>query len=220
VERPTRAKKNYRPAQVVFDYSIQRRTSEQVKADQAKAKAEAAAAEAAAVAEKQNQLDRVAALEDAMQAQQDAHSLDDLRPDLYISQKSASSSDTLSDSHLMPDDPIGLPRVPLTDLPPERSSYRGSSHSDDFLTGWEETETEENVAVIVEENNDQDQDQGYVMPESDNESVSHGSQDQTLSQKSRRKAKFKPQVSFFILTSTLSELMHCPVSSEAISALR
>src|ERR1700679_3155 len=98
MERPTRAKKNYRPAQVVLDHTIQRRTSEQVKVDQAKAKADAAAAEAAAVAHKQSQLDQVAALEDAMQ-EEDAHSLDILRLDLYIDPKSvnaASDVDTLS----------------------------------------------------------------------------------------------------------------------------
>jgi hypothetical protein len=192
MERPTRAKKNYRPAQVVLDHTIQRRTSEQVKVDQAKAKADAAAAEAAAAAHKQSQLDQVAALEDAMQ-EEDAHSLDILRPDLYIDPKSvnaASDVDTLSDSHLMLDDPIEIPRQPLIDLPPDRSSYRDSSHSEEFLTGWQETE--ENPAVVVEENNDQVQDQDYLM-QSDSE-VSHVSQAGPS-----RKAKFKPQ--YFVSSS-------------------
>ena len=189
MERPTRAKKNYRPAQVVFDYSIQRRTPEQVKADQAKAKAEAAAAEAAAAANKQTQLDRVAAIEDALE-EEDMQSLDVLRPDLYIDPKSASNAASnvdLSDSHLNSslDDPIGTPHSPLIDLPPEHSSYQGSSHSDDFLTGWQGTE--ENAAVVVEENNE---DQDYRM-QSDSE-ASHVSQDQTRKSGPRPKAKFKP----------------------------
>ena len=54
----------------MFDYSIQRRTSEQVKASQAKAKTEAAAADAAAAAHQQSQKDRIATLEDAMQAEE------------------------------------------------------------------------------------------------------------------------------------------------------
>jgi hypothetical protein len=190
LERPSRAKKNYRPAQVILDNTIQRRTSEQVKADQAKAKADAAAAEAADVAHQQNQKNRVAALEDAMQAEEYAQSLEDLRPDLH--HKSASNTDveTLSDSHMIFDDPIEIPREPLTGLPPDGSSYRDSSHSEEFLTGWEE----------LEENQ---QDQDYLMP-SDNESeASHASQASQASHsqpRNRTKAKFKPQykVSFFL----------------------
>jgi hypothetical protein len=53
VEQPTRAKKNYRPAQVILNSQIQCRMLEQVEADQAKA----AAAEAAAAAHTQSQLD-------------------------------------------------------------------------------------------------------------------------------------------------------------------
>ena len=203
MQRPTRAKKNYRPAQVVFDYSIQRHTSDQVKADQAKAAADAAAAEATAAAHQKGQLDRVAALKDAIQ-EEDAQSLDVLRPDLYIDPKSASNTasdvDTLSDSHLtrMLDDPIGIPRDPLTDLPLEPTSYRGSSHSDDFLTGWQETE--DNAEVVVEEDNE-DQDQDYLM-QSDSE-ASHESQalpDQTRShRKATGSGKFKPQYNVSLL---------------------
>ena len=198
MERPTRAKKNYRPAQVVFDYSVQRRTSEQVKADHAKAAADAAAAEVAAAAHKKNQLDQVAALEDAIQ-EEDAESLGILRPDLYIDPKSASNTasdvDTLSDTHLTPmlDDPTGVPRDPLTEIPLEATSYRSSNHSDDFLTGWQETE--ENAEVVVEENNE-DQDQDYLM-QSDSEASHVSQQDQTRLSGPPRKAtgsgKFKPQ---------------------------
>ena len=204
MERPTRAKKNYRPAQVILDNRVQRRTSEQVKADQAKAEAEAAAAKAAAAAHNQSQLDQVRAIEDSMQAEENARSLDDLRPDLYISQKSASSTETLSDSHLVPlDDPIQIPRiprVPLIDIPQEHSSYRASSHSDDLLTGWQDLE--EDAPVIMEENNE---DQDYDI-QSDNDSeashMSQGSQQPCP----RRKAKFKPQynVCFFYFISMLS----------------
>jgi len=163
--------------------------SEQVKADQAKAKAEAAAAEAAAVAHQQNQKNRIAALEDAMQMEEYAQSLEDLRPDLH--HKSASNTDikTLSDSHLISNDLIEIPREPLTDLPPDWSSYRDSSHSEEFLTRWE----------ALEENQ---QDQDYLMP-SDNESeashVSQASQPSHSQPRKSTKAKFKPQykVSFF-----------------------
>ncbi|KAN0111553.1 hypothetical protein V8E52_008392 [Russula decolorans] len=179
-------KKNYRPAQVVLDHMIQRRTSEQVKADQAKAKADAAAAKAAATAHLQSQKDQVAALEDSMQDEAYTQSQEELRPDLHINYKSASNTEveTLSDSHML-DDPIGIPCEPLTvrDLPPDQSSYRDSSHGKEFLTGWEELD---------------DQDQDYVMPsgnESDASQASKASQD--LTQKTRSKAKFKPQVSDF-----------------------
>src|SRR5260370_7268828 len=99
MERPSRAKKNYWPAQVVIEHTIQRRTPNQVKVDQEKAKKDTAAAKAAAIAHKQSQLDRVASLEDAMQPFDDPRSLEDLRPDLHIHHKSESTSnlDTLSD---------------------------------------------------------------------------------------------------------------------------
>jgi hypothetical protein len=149
VERPTRAKKNYRPAQVVFDYTTQRRTSEQIKADEAKAKADATAAESDAAALRKSQLERCAAIEDAMQAADNLQSLQDLRPDLHL--KSASNTDVepLSDSPPMLGEPvdafIGPPVV-------ERRSYRASSYSDDFLTGWEEHEP---GATVGGENNEE-----------------------------------------------------------------
>lgn len=122
--------------------------------------------------------------------------------------------ETLSDSHLMLDDPIEIPRKPLINLPADWRSYRGSSHSEEFLTGWEE----------LEEN---DRDHDYVMP-SDNElsEDSQASHDQSLPRKTgpQTKAKFKPQklkVSFFVLRiETSSELMDCVVYSEAISGLQ
>jgi hypothetical protein len=129
-------KKNYRPAQVVFDHTIQRRTSEQIKADQAKAKADAAAAEAATAAHLQSQRDQVAAVEDAKQAEEYARSLEDLRPDLHIGNNSVSNTDvdTLSNSHLvLDDDPHGRPAP--ADWSSYRGSYRGSSQGDDDFTG-------------------------------------------------------------------------------------
>src|SRR5258708_12345356 len=148
MEQPSRAKKNYWPAWVVTGHRIQRRTPKQVKVDQEKAKKDAAAAKAAAIAHKQSQLDRVASLEDAMQARDDARSLEDLHPDLHIDHKSGSISDvdTLSDSHLVLQEPIEIPRLPsieipcppLTEIPFKRSSYRSSSHNEEFLTGEEE----------------------------------------------------------------------------------
>lgn len=171
-----------------------------MKADQAKVKAEAAVAEAAALAHQQTQKDRVAALEDAQQVEEYTRSLEDLRPDLHINHKSASNTDveTLSDSYLILDNPIQLPRKPLIDLPIDHSSYHELSHSDDFLTGWEEVESN---ATVMDEN-EEDQEQDYVM-QSDNESeASEALHDQTLCRKSgpRPKAKFKPQhkVCFFV----------------------
>lgn len=167
MERPTRAKKNYRPAQVVLDYTIQRRTSEQVKADQAKAKMDAAAVESAAIAHNQSQMDQVAALEDALQVEDDAQSLEYLRPDLHIDPKLASNTDvdTLSDSCPMLDEPVGA-LIALSPLA-EHSSYRGSSNSEDFLTGWEEPEDR---AVVEDEKNENrdgdgvgDKDKDYVI---------------------------------------------------------
>lgn len=194
-------KKNYRPAQIVLDHSIHRRSSQQVKADQAEAKAKAAAAEAAAKAHEESQREQVAALEDAQQVEEYARSLEDLRPDLHISRKSASNTDveTLSDSHLTLDDPVEIPREPLIDiprlLPLEQGSYRSSGPSDDFLTGW----LGEDAAVG--ERNHEEQDQEFVMHtqaqdnnDSEASEVSEASQalrDQT--RKPRPKAKFKPQ---------------------------
>jgi hypothetical protein len=66
------SEKNYWLAQVVLDYTIQRRTSEQVKADQAKAKMDAAATESAAITHNQSQLNQVATLKDALQVEDDA----------------------------------------------------------------------------------------------------------------------------------------------------
>jgi hypothetical protein len=147
-----------------------------VRLDQAKAKAEAAATEAAAIAHQQSQKDRVAALEDAMQANEYAQSLEDVRPDLHINHKSATNTDvdTLSDTHLNLDEPIDIPRKPAKDLPSDRSSYRNSSQSEEFLTGWEGEE--------------KNQDQDYVMP-SDTESDASAPGPCTTG-----KAKFKPQV--------------------------
>src|SRR5258708_12814740 len=87
--RPIRAKKNLQPAKVVLDNTIQRRSSKQVEIDKAKAKADAIAAEAAAITHKQNQLNRVASLEDAMQAREDAETLQAITPHLHISHNSS-----------------------------------------------------------------------------------------------------------------------------------
>jgi hypothetical protein len=189
--RPIRAKKNLRPAKVVLDYTIQRRSSNQVKIDQAKAKADTAAAEAATIAHKQNQLNQVASLEDAMQAREDAEALEAIRPDLHITHKSALNTDaeTLSDSHLMLDDPIEIQRDMLTDLPLEQCSYHDSSHSEEFLSGWE--------AVGEENNEDQVRDYCDFMH---SEAESEANENQTQPRKKPAptpKAKFKPQVSSF-----------------------
>lgn len=177
----------------MFDHTIQRRTSEQVKADQVKANAEAAAAEAAAIADKECQLQRVASIEDAMQAEDDAKSLEDLRPDLHIGPKSVSNSevDTLSDSHLIPDDAIENLHDSLMDFPPELSSYRDLSHSEEFLTDWQETQ--ENTTVVEENNKDEDDGLGYIML-SENES-DHDDETRTRKRQPAPKAKFKPQPS-------------------------
>jgi hypothetical protein len=120
-----------------------------VKIDKAKAKVDTAAAEAAAITHKQNQLNQVASLEDTMQARENAQSLEAIRPDLHISALNI-DTETMSDSHLMLDDPIEIQHNLLTDLP-EQSSYHSSSHSEDFLSGWEVVG--ENTTV-GEENND------------------------------------------------------------------
>jgi len=201
MERPTRAKKNYRPAQVVLDHTIQRRTSEQVRADQAKAKMDAAAAESAAIAHKQSQLDQVTALEDALQVEDDAQSLEYLRPDLHIDPKSASNTDvdTLSDLRPILDKPVDA----LTALSPlaEHSSYRGSSYSEDFLTGWGEPEDR---AVVEDENNENRDGDGvgaenddYVISSDTDMEASQASEDQSQARtpgpvtKARKKKKNK-----------------------------
>ena len=76
----------------------------------------------------------------------------------------------------MLDDPIRKPCEPV-DFPPDHSSYHELSHSEEFLTSWQETE--ENTAIVVEEN-DEDQDPDYIM-QSDSEAshVSQVSPDQT-----------------------------------------
>src|SRR5258707_2358333 len=109
--RPIRAKKNLRPAKVVLNNTIQHRSSKQVEIDKAKAKADAIAAEAAAITHKQNQLNRVASLEDAMQAREDAEAVEAIRPDIDISTKSALNTvtETLRDSYLMLDDTFEVP---------------------------------------------------------------------------------------------------------------
>jgi hypothetical protein len=170
VERPARAKKNYRPAQVVFDHTIQRRTSEQVKADEAKARTEAAAAEATAIAHMKSQFDRCAAVEDAMQADDNAKSLEALRPDLHIDPESAPNTDV--------DTLLGPPVV-------DCSSYRGSSHSEEFLTGWEEVEDR---AVVVEENYEdedehEDEDEDYTVLSKSETEASEASEDQSQTRK-------------------------------------
>ncbi len=190
--RPIRAKKNLQPAKVVLDNTIQRRSSKQVEIDKAKAKADAIAAEAAAITHKQNQLNRVASLEDAMQAREDAEALEAIRPDLHISHKSALNTDTetLSDSHLMLDDPIKIQRDLLTDLPLEQYSYHDSSYSEEFLSGWEAVG--ENATVGEENNKDRD----FMRSEAESEA----DENQTQPRKKPAptpKAKFKPQVSSF-----------------------
>ena len=164
----------------MFDYSIQRRTSEQVKASQAKAKTEAAAADATAAAHQQSQKDRIAALEDAMQAEELTQSLEGIRPDLHINHKSVmnTNDDTLSDSHLNHEDSVDISDEPVMDLPSDRSSYRDLSQSKEYLTGWGWEE------IVGENGEENDQGQDYVMP-SDNES-------EASQACLRTKAKFKP----------------------------
>jgi len=158
---------------------IQHCTPEQVKSDQAKAKADAAAAESAAIAHKQSQFDQVAALEDAKQTEDDTQLLEYQRPDLRIDPKLALNTDvdTLSDSRIL-DKPINV----LTDVPPlaECSSYHGSSHSEDFLTGWEEVE--DHGAVMVEENykdkdKGKDKDKDYTILSDSKMEASQASED-------------------------------------------
>jgi hypothetical protein len=145
VERPTRAKKNFRPAQVILDNTIHRRSAEQKKADDAKAKADAAAAESAMAIQKKSQLERCATLQDALQTRDNARSLEALRPDLFLNPKSAANTDveTLSDSRPMDDEPADT----LSKIPP--AAGRSSSTSEEFLSGWQEEEHD--VAPPVEE---------------------------------------------------------------------
>src|SRR5260370_11676662 len=196
MERPSRAKKNYWPAQVVIEHTIERRRHKQVKGDSEKAKKDAAAGKAAAIAHQQSQLDRVDSLEDAMQAHDDARSLEDLRPDLHIDHKSGliSDVDTLSDSHLALEEPIEIPRLPsieipcplLTELPFERSSYRSSSHNEEFLTGGEELR--DNAAEINEGDDEEN-----ILPR--DEAGSEAEEDQTqVWKKLTPKTKFNPQL--------------------------
>jgi hypothetical protein len=161
-----------------------------VKIDKAKAKKDATAAKAAAIVCKQKQLNQVASLEDAIQAQEDAEALEAIRPDLHISHKSVLNTDTEtpSNSHLMLTNPIEIQHDPLTNLSIEWSSYHDLSHSEDFLSGWEAVG--ENATVGQENNKDQ--------PHSEAESKSEADENQTQPQKKPAptpKAKFKPQVS-------------------------
>ncbi len=190
MEQPTRVKKNYRPAQAIFDYTIQRRMSEQVKADNTKAKADAAAAKAAAIIQQQGQKSQVAALEDAMQAEDNARSLDDIRPDLSIGTKSSQNTDVdiLSDSHQMLDEPVdAIDPLSLT----ERSSYRGSNHSEDFLTGWDEVEDQ--VAMEEEKFEDEGEDNEYTgtMLSTSETEASQALEDDSQAQKSGRGTKLR-----------------------------
>ncbi len=75
-----------------------------------------------------------------MQVEDNARSLEDVRPDLHIVHKSAWNSDvsSLGDSRMIPDNPVGMPPEAPIDLPSKQSSYHESSHGEDYLTGWEE----------------------------------------------------------------------------------
>src|SRR5260370_7784488 len=101
-----------------------------------------------------------------MQDREDAEALEAIRPDLHISHKSALNTDTetLSDSHLMLDDPIEIQRDLLTDLPLEQYSYHDSSYSEEFLSGWEAVG--ENATVGEENNKDRD----FMRSEAESES--------------------------------------------------
>jgi hypothetical protein len=176
-------KKNHRPAQVVFDYTIQRRTSEQIKADQAKAKTDAAAAEAATAAHLQSQRDQVAAVEDAKQVEEYTQSLEDLRPDLHIGNKSASNTDvdTLSNSHLILDDnPLGIP------APTDWSSRRGSSQGDNNFFG----------DYVIESDNDDESEASQALSPASDASLQH-----RLEVKRTAKAKLQHKVSIYLIRS-------------------
>jgi hypothetical protein len=178
-----------------------------VKADWAKDRAAAAAAKATAEAHQKLMKDRVAALEDAKQIEENARSLEELRLDLYTKNKSASNFEveTLSDSHLRLNEPSKLPCEPLIKPPLEYSPYRESSHSEEFLTSWQEEEDENNVVVADEYEANQDQDQDYVTWTDDKSEASEASQ--ALQERHeaapppKPKAKFKPQhkVQFSVL---------------------
>src|SRR5258708_30200640 len=131
-----------------------------------------------------------------MQARNDTCSLEDLRPGLHIDHKSGSISDvdTLSDSHLVLEEPIEIPHLPsieipcppLTELPFERSSYRSLSHNEEFLTGGEELR--DNAAEINEGDDEEN-----ILPR--NEAASETEEDHTQLRKNPTpKTKFKPQV--------------------------
>jgi hypothetical protein len=171
----------------VLNYTIQCQSSEQVKIDKAKVKADTTAAEAAAITHKQNQLNRVASLEDTMQAQEDAESLEAIRPNLHISALNI-DTEAMSDSHLMLDDPIEIQHNLLTDLP-EQSSYHSSSHSEDFLSGWEAVG--ENTTVGKENN---DNEVGFMCSKAESETNENQTQ---LQKKLAPKVKKLPVSSFF-----------------------
>src|SRR5260370_34389678 len=139
-----------------MDCQTQRRSTVKVHYDQKQAKADAVAAEATAVAHHQSQLDRVAALEDAVEAEDTTQSLEDLRPDLHIGHKSALSTDgnALSDSPPMLDDPVAMPHNMQIDFPPEGSSYHESSHSEEYMTGW--AEFKDHVVMVKKNTEAQD----------------------------------------------------------------
>src|SRR5258708_10396205 len=127
-----------------------------------------------------------------MQAREDAEALEAIRPDLHYSHKSVLNTDTetLSDSHLMLNDPIEIQCNPLTDLPLEQYSFHDLSYSEEFLSGWEVVG--ENATVGEENNEDHD----FMHSEAESEA----DENQTQPQKKPAptpKAKFKPQVSSF-----------------------
>lgn len=77
-----RAKANTRPAQIVLDNTIQRRTSEQVQRDKETKRAAAeATAQANQIAE-DNGIQRIAAIEDGMRREDEAYKKNAARPDL------------------------------------------------------------------------------------------------------------------------------------------
>jgi len=139
---------------------IQRHTSDQVKADQAKADAQAVAAKAAAVAHQESQKNRVAALEDAMQDKEYTRSLEILRPDLHNCHKSVSNTDvdTLSNSHqsnLMLDDLPHAESLTNLDLLLKQSSYCSPFH-EDYMTMPTPCEGLEKNAAVVGNNEVED----------------------------------------------------------------
>ena len=170
---------------------MHRRTSKQVESDRAKAEAKATAADAAAKAHQESLKERVAALEDAKQAEEYSLSLAELRPDRHLTASMESELGPVA---------VKSPREPLIELPRllehTISLYRSSSHRDEFLTGW----LKGNSVVVgksaaVEEETNEGQDQDYVMHSQSESEASEASCDPSLSQKPRLKASgtFKPQ---------------------------